>query len=66
VIDRTARVSTTVVIAKGDVMKKVICALMLALFVGGVMSCKKTDTTVAPPTPATPAPAPAPEKPATE
>jgi hypothetical protein len=63
-------VSATVVIAKGDVMKKAICALMLALFVGGVMSCKKTEP-VAPPTPPTPGaekttPATTPEKPATE
>jgi len=36
-------VSTTVETAKGDVMKKLLCALLLALFVGGVLSCKKEE-----------------------
>jgi hypothetical protein len=30
--------------AKGDAMRKLICALLLALFVGGVISCKKETT----------------------
>jgi hypothetical protein len=64
VIAGTARVSINVEIAKGDAMRKVICALLLALFVGGLVSCKAKEPPVVPPPAGTekPAAAPAAEK----
>jgi hypothetical protein len=43
-------------------MKKALVALMVALFIGGAVGCKKQDTTTpTPPPPDKTAPAPAPD-----